>query len=311
MTTSGLTSAAGTRSATYYTRLFNQYEGAEGAWKPSWNWAAFICSTGWFLYRRMFLFGALNLAVLLLVVLPHAAHLTTGEASIAKGALALYAVLAFGVLPFFADWIYYRHLKRRLAHGGKTAPDMLSFGAAAVSATVAASALLYAGVIGTSTDYEVRVQVVDAILAAAPLKVAVETVVKQKGALPATVAELPPVAKAALPAGVKLADIAPGGIVQLAFKGFRHINGRSVEFVPALNEQKVEWRCYNIDMPEWELPALCRAKRVRSTTTIVHTPPTPAGAGLTLPTAPAAPAAVDAPAVPSVPAAPAELAKGG
>ena len=259
----GLTNAAGTRNTRYYTHIFNQFENADGAWKPSWNWAAFICSTGWFVFRRMFLFGVINLAVLLLVALPHVVHLTSGESTIAKGALALYAVLAFGVLPVFADWIYYLHLKRRLARGGTTAPDMISFGAAATATTVAASALIYAGVIGSSTDYEVRVQVVDALLAVGPLKTAVETVAKQNGALPATAAELPPMGSARLHPNIKLADLAPGGIVRVVFTGFRHIDARSVEMVPTLGDKTVEWRCYNIDMPDKELPVQCRVTRAR------------------------------------------------
>ena len=280
----GLTNAAGARNTRYYTRIFNQFENADGAWKPSWNWGALICSTGWFLFRRMFLFGAINLAVLLLVVLPQTVHLTTGEVSIAKGAVALYAVLAFGVLPLFADWIYYLHLKRQLARGATTAPNLLSFAAAAAATTVAASGLIYAGVIGTSTDYEVRVQVVDALLAIAPLKAAVENVVKQKGALPGTAAELPQAGGGRPHPNIKLADLAPGGIVRVAFTGFRHINSRSVEIVPILTGTTVEWRCYNIDMPEKELPLQCRVTRAR-------------------------PAAV--PVVPAVPAVPAEPAKAG
>ena len=57
MFTPGLTNAAGVRNTRYYTSRFNQYEGAGGAWKPSWNWAVFVCSTGRFLFRRMFWFG--------------------------------------------------------------------------------------------------------------------------------------------------------------------------------------------------------------------------------------------------------------
>ena len=179
----GLTNAAGTRNTRYYTSLFNQYESAEGAWKPSWNWAAFVCSTGWFFFRRMFLFGVINLALLLLVALPYVVHLTPGESTIAKGALLLYAVLAFG-------------------------------------------------------------------------------------ALPATAAELPPVGSARLHPNIKLADLAPGGIVRVVFTGFRHIEARSVEIVPTLGDKTVEWRCYNIDMPDKELPAQCRVTRARPATPV-------------------------------------------
>ncbi len=281
MSTTGLSSAVGTRSTQYYTRLFNQYEGAAGAWKPSWNWAAFVCSTGWFFFRRMFLFGAINLAVLLLVLLPRTVHLTSFETTIANAALGVYVVMAFGVLPVVADWLYYRHLKNRLDATsnaeGKTAPNLLSFGVAAGGTTLAATALIYAAIIGSAPDYAVRVHVVDALLAVAPLKTAVENVAKQKGALPATAAELPAVGAARLHPGIKLADLAPGGVVRVVFTGFRHIEARSVEIVPTLNDKTIEWRCYNVDMPEKELPAQCRVTRARPVV-----PPVPA-----IPAAPA------------------------
>ena len=144
MFTPGLTNAAGVRNTRYYTSRFNQYEGAGGAWKPSWNWAVFVCSTGWFLFRRMFWFGVINLALLLLVLLPRTAHLTSFETTFANAALGVYLVLAFGVLPLVADWVYYQHLKRRLGVDGgagrKTAPDMLGFGVAAGGTTLVAAA---------------------------------------------------------------------------------------------------------------------------------------------------------------------------
>lgn len=261
----GLSSAAGTRNARYYTHIFNQFENAEGAWRPSWNWGAFVCSTGWFLFRRMFVHGAINLAVLLLVALPFAVHLTVEEASLAHGVLAVYLLIGLIAVPLVANWLYYVHLKRRLGAGGTTVPDMMSFGAAAAATTVAAAAVLYAVVIGTGIDYEVRVHVVDAMLAAAPQKSAVENFVKQKGALPDTAADastlVPAVGGAPVHPGIKFAEITAGGVVRIAFTGFRHINGRWVEFVPTLNDKLVEWRCYNIDMPDHELPSLCRVKR--------------------------------------------------
>ena len=133
-----------------------------------------MCSTGWFFYRRMFVHGAVNLVLLLLVALPFAVHLTPDEAPVVQGALALYLLATLVVLPLTVNWIYYLHLKRRLEAGGNTAPDMVSFGAAAAAATVAAAVVLHSLAIATSTDYDVRVQVVDAMLAVAPQKAAVE-----------------------------------------------------------------------------------------------------------------------------------------
>ena len=261
MSSSGLSNAAGSRNGRYYMGVFNQFENAQGAIRPSWNWGAFLCSSAWFFYRRMFVLGAINLTALLAVVLPWALHLTTDEAGLVTGALGLYVAATFLLLPVVANWLYYGYLKRRLEAGGKTAPDTASFFAAAAAGALAAAASIHSLVIATSTDYEVRVHVVDAMLAVAPYKSAVETVVKQKGAVALSQGDLPAMSGARPHPGVKLAELAPGGVVRLAFTGFRHINGRWVEFVPTLTDKMVEWRCFNIDMPERELPTQCRVKR--------------------------------------------------
>ncbi len=259
-----LSTAAGARNARYYTNAFNELENASGAWRPSWNWGACLCSSGWFFYRRMFVYGAINLALLLLVALPFAVHLTPAELSIALGAAWCYGLVALVIVPLVANWLYYRHVKRRLDAGGRTAPDMLSFGAAAAAATVGAMASMVAVVLGTATDYEVRLHVVDALFATAPQKAAVEVFIKQRGVAPATQTEaaaLMPPSRERNHAGLKLVDILPGGMLRVAFTGYRHINGRTVELAPDASDKGIEWRCYNVDMPERELPAACRAKR--------------------------------------------------
>lgn len=266
----GLIDAVGSRNARYYISTFNVLENTDGAWRPSWNWAAFVCSTGWFFYRRMFVYGAVNLALLLLVLVPQSMHLTPEESAWAGKLLIAYVVIGFAVIPLLADWLYYRYLRRRVAAGSAAAPSLISFGMAAAAMTAAAAASIHALAIATSVDYEVRVHVVDALLGAAPYKAAVDAVAKEKSALPETTAELPRVAPLRLPEGIKLVEIVPGGIVRVAFTGYRHINGRWVEFVPTLAEKTVEWRCYNIDMPDKELPSLCRVKR-----SVERKPPAP------------------------------------
>lgn len=257
----GLSGAVGSRNARYYIGTFNTFENVEGAWRPSWNWAAFLCSTGWFFYRRMFVHGAINQALLLLAVVPQAMHLTPEESGVAGALLIAYAAVSLAVLPVCANWLYYRHLKQRVAAGRAAPPDLASFIAGAVAMALAAAVTIYAGAIATSVDHEVRLHVVDALLGVAPYKAAVEASVKEKGLLPAATADLPRVAAERLPTGVKLAEIMPGGIVRVAFAGFRHINGRWVEMVPTQTDKALEWRCYNIDMPEKELPSQCRLKR--------------------------------------------------
>ena len=52
MSSAGLSSAAGMRNARYYINAFNEFENASGAWRPSWNWGALLCSAGCGRYAR-------------------------------------------------------------------------------------------------------------------------------------------------------------------------------------------------------------------------------------------------------------------
>lgn len=271
----GMSGAIGDRNLRYYISTFNDIENAGDGLRPSFNWAAMVCSTGWFFYRRMFLFGAINLGLLLLVLAPQTMHLTPEESGIAGWALVVYAVVSFAVLPFVANWLYYRHLKARVAAGRGKAPDLLSFGLGAAAMTLAAAVSITSLAIATSVDHEVRLHVVDGLIGVAPYKAAVEASVKEKGVLPMTQADAPRVSPDRVPRGVKLADIGPGGVVRVAFTGFRHINGRGIEIVPTLNDKTVEWRCYNVDMPDKELPSQCRTKRAPARK-VAAEPPAPA-----------------------------------
>src|SRR5688500_13359981 len=112
-----LEAAVGPRAGHYLRR----FERIDSGRKAGWNWPAFFFSTAWFSYRGLGGWSALNffapwLGMLLLAFM--------ASVSDYLGVLVLVAYLAvfFVLVPVYADALYYRRIKRTLAHvagGGK------------------------------------------------------------------------------------------------------------------------------------------------------------------------------------------------
>lgn len=162
----------------YYLRRFPRIVKA-GGWAPGWNMAAFLHSTGWFCYRRMFGWAFLNFSApfLLLFVLLFAASRLASSANLDSPALILAAAYLFAVfvlLPMFADSIYYQRLRKRHADPQSTPrpPSTwtllggLAFGAAWFAVVAAMSIPAYG-------DYTPRAKISEAILAASGTRNAV------------------------------------------------------------------------------------------------------------------------------------------
>jgi type IV pilus assembly protein PilA len=105
-------------NAERYLGRFRRIEQA-GGWAASWNTAAFLHSTGWFWYRRMFGLAGLNLLApfLLLFLMVFVGSLVPhSNLDTFAGALVLfYLVVVFVLLPIAADSLYYRRLNARIA----------------------------------------------------------------------------------------------------------------------------------------------------------------------------------------------------
>jgi len=100
-----------------YLRKFAKIEHVHG-WVPGWNTAAFLHSTAWLWYRRMYGWSLLNLCapLLLLLFLVFVVQWFVSERylnAISVVVAALYGLFVFGAVPAYADSFYYRFLKRR------------------------------------------------------------------------------------------------------------------------------------------------------------------------------------------------------
>ena len=167
-----LRTAIGPR-ADYYLARFEKFEQASDRWVASWNWPAFFCSSAWFAYRRMYGYSLANMLLAILAALLIA--LQVGPLLVVAGYLAA----AFGIVPTYANRLYYLHLKRLVTFssaGGKGADKRLrppSFvsgvGAAARAALVflVSAYLLVAS--GMYADYTPRAKVAESVAIASAM----------------------------------------------------------------------------------------------------------------------------------------------
>lgn len=109
--------AAFGRKAGRYLQHFERMQRAQKTWLPGWNWAAFLHSTGWFWYRRMYGWSVLNLILplLFLALLVFVLQWLVPERDMGMAVAALgivYVLLVCVLLPLFADSLYLYRLKR-------------------------------------------------------------------------------------------------------------------------------------------------------------------------------------------------------
>lgn len=118
----------GMEKSHYYLRRFMRFE-TEGS-MISWNWPAFFFTSWWLLYRKMWLMAAFYIlgapvlfaiVTILIVAAPVGRAISSGEDPTAGvqslGSILdlLYFVFCFVVVPMFANWLYYRHTKSKVA----------------------------------------------------------------------------------------------------------------------------------------------------------------------------------------------------
>jgi hypothetical protein len=76
-----------------YLKHFERMQARDRAWLPGWNFAAFLHSTGWFWYRRMYAWSILNLLAPLFYVL----FITLALRPLVPDELMGYAIAASGI----------------------------------------------------------------------------------------------------------------------------------------------------------------------------------------------------------------------
>ena len=181
----------------YYLPKFEEFD--KGAGALGWNWPAFFVTSWWFMYRKMWGLGILNLAYpfiagIVLAILVGVLKLEGPVMGI------LYIVLLFAptiVLPMYANFLYWRRTRRLIdnlpsniaAQPDKRAKRLKRDGGTGIGGVVAAAAIYFFVFIGFAAaisipayqDYTIRGQVEEGRQLAAAPKAAVSEIYAQTG----------------------------------------------------------------------------------------------------------------------------------
>ena len=245
------------RNAGHYLKHFERMQLADRTWLPGWNIAAFLHSTGWFWYRRLYGWALLNLIapvlLMLLIVFVVQWFLPEGDMKYAVTASGIaYLIVTFALLPVYADSLYLFRLRRR---GLMPRPPSLFTALGALLIIVIPALLVYVSA-QAQYEYHGREQVAEAAHIAASLKTPVTEFYEANRRLPG------PSEAGQFRHGEKMKytasvgwDAGRGAIVATMAERFK---GRRFEMAAAAKGDKLEWTCRPIDLEPKYLRADCR-----------------------------------------------------
>jgi type IV pilus assembly protein PilA len=260
-------------NADFYLPRFEEFD--KGGSQLSWNWPAFFATSPWFVYRKMWVPGLLNLCypiILLFIVSIASAFLIDSIKAYPVAFLVLFLVLLAApwfLLPMFANAIYWRHIRglveRRpplLEQGPDKRAAYLAriggTGAGALVAVLACLAVLLVVFVGIGAaiaipayqDYTIRAQITEGLNLAITPKAAVAEYYAQNGSWP----EDSEAAGMEVVSGkyVESLTVQKGSIVVVyGMASNKLIAGKTLVLLPGLNESKdVLWTCANFELPE-------------------------------------------------------------
>jgi TM2 domain-containing membrane protein YozV/Tfp pilus assembly major pilin PilA len=122
-------------------------------------------------------------------------------------------------------------------------------------------AILAAIAIPAYSDFTIRARTATALSEAKSLQLVVSMHVAETGALPASAATVPDAAPREVP-NVAIVTLADNGVVVVRFSdSARVIAGTTIELIPQVSNNTVQWDCTGGTTPAKYRPAECRAQR--------------------------------------------------
>lgn len=274
-----LSAFVGPKYAEYYAGKFENFERGGSA---SWNWPAFFIASLWLLYRKMWAY-ALSYWFLLPMVLAFVAGVVSAGQADTMSALITFNAVYYGcwtiltliLFPMFANRLYFRHAKKKMAKIALRFPDreQQSLELARAGGTsnvvivvlpivvIALIGILAAIAIPAYQDYTIRAQVSEGLSLSAGAKAAVAEYYLDVGDVPAdnATAGLEQhdriVGKYVLSVQVQSGDL----VVTYGRGAHNIISGKTLTLglVPE-GDGRSSWRCYSDDIADKHLPAACR-----------------------------------------------------
>jgi type IV pilus assembly protein PilA len=283
-------------NSSYYLPRFEEFD--RGGSAVGWHWPAFFVTTPWFLYRKMFLPGILNVvypfALLILCSIASAFLAKPLRAHPALFGLAFFALLAapWFLLPIYANALYHRHVVRMIdgmprsvaqipekrnarleREGGTGVGVMIGICAGLAFFFIFIGGILAAIAIPAYQDYIIRAQVSEGLNLAEPIKAEVTELYAKNGAWPEQ-ADL----SGAVPSGKYVSQVVvKGGSVIIVYGNLANakLQKQGLALAPAVGAQgDIVWLCGNraappgairkadgpagSDIPDKYLPSACR-----------------------------------------------------
>lgn len=281
------------RNAHYYLPKFESYDA--GGSTAGWHWPAFFATSGWYLYRKMWLWGLLNLffPFILSIVVGLAAALLKLSPNATSFAMFGGWFLEQILLTVFANALYWRHINGVIRSVPRTLADkpdkrvrrLERDGGTSVGAMLGillgvgffGSGILAAIAIPAYQDYTIRTQVTEGLSLAGHPKTLVADYYAQRGEWPRDLDAigLDPISGK----NVESVTVALGSIV-ITYGGAANsvLAGQRLILVPGVTDRdNVVWTCGDHDVPpevvamgpgprgsnvaNKHLPALCRPSR--------------------------------------------------
>ena len=247
-------------NAERYLRRFRRIRDA-GGWAAGWNTAAFLHSTGWFWYRRMYGWAGFNalapfLVLALLLAIGMAAPRSSLDTIAAIAGLS-YVVAVFVLVPVIADSIYYRQLGKRLADPRATArpPSALTL-LGALGMGVLWLCIVFVGVSPMYADYAPRAKVSEAVLAASATKTRLTDFFEKERRLPR--AEESGQFRAEQPSRYVQTVVYEPAEKRIVVTLSEIQPGKRFALYAATNDASLTWTCRSIDVDQKYLPRACR-----------------------------------------------------
>ena len=259
--------AVGYKKADYYVPRFMQFD-AQGIRA---SWQAFFVSLYWLLYRKMWLPAGLYFLLSLPFGLSNSAWLS---ASSNAGWLAmLYLVAVYVVLPMYANALYYRQVRNKIARAKQVATDKDSqlrivraqggtsnviFIIIALFFALALLGMVAAVAIPAYQDYTQRARVSEGLAAGTHTQRKLEAYVADNNEWPRSLSDLD-TTTATRSDVISEMSITQGGALILTYRGGPLIQGKSLALIPSKDANgSISWACENIDLDPRALPSHCQ-----------------------------------------------------
>ncbi len=260
----------GPKRAEYYAARFQNIENGQSL---SWHWPAFFISSAWFLYRKMWLM-ALGYWIGLPVALTVIQLILTSLVSPAAGSIAyfvLYLVIAFMLVPMFANKLYYDHVSAKVQKINQTglsyeqkSEELARKGGTSIIAyfliLIPLIGILAAIAIPAYQDYTIRAQVSEGLSLSQGAKSAVVEYVQNNPDWPVDNAAVGLPDAAEINGNYVQSVAVEQGDIVITYGGQANSLIQSSELVLTANaiDGVLEWGCYSDDIERKWLPAACR-----------------------------------------------------